>query len=168
MDPLSRLLVFASVALLLGGCAPVISKQTLATVDRGLEFNEVIREPDAYAGRSVVFGGTILGVENMDGRTVVEVLQERLNSQLKPVDPEESAGRFLVEFDGFKDPVIYSTGNRLTAAGEITGVERRKLGKATYAYPVLKPREHYLWGPRPYDPGPRIGIGIGLGYTRID
>lgn len=161
------LLLSALAAVLISGCAPVISKETLGTVNRGLGFGEVASRPADYVGASVVFGGTILETRNEEGRTVVEVLQEGLDSRLRPSERGESEGRFLVEFEGFRDPAIYSRGKRITVAGEVIGTERLSIGRGTYDYPVIQPREHTLLDPPSYDPGPRIGIGIGLGYTRV-
>lgn len=164
-----RKIKIALIALLFAaGCAPVISKDTLKTVDREIRFEDVVKDPGAFTGRSVVFGGTIISTENREGTTVIEVLQEGLNSQLKPVTPEESAGRFLAEIEGFRDPAIYAPGRGITVAGELTGAERRELGKGSFNYPVIRSREHYLWEVRGYDPGPSIGIGIGLGFWNVN
>lgn len=169
---LSNTVAAALLAALLAGCAPVISENTLRTVDRDISFSSVVADPAAFTGRSVVFGGTILGIENMEGATVIEVVQEGMNSQLKPLDRGSSAGRFLARFDRFMDPAIFSAGRRITVAGIVAGSETRPLGKGTYRYPVIEPTEHYLWDPGDYDRGgdPRIGIGIGigLGYTHIE
>ncbi len=145
------------------GCGPVLSDGTLKQVDREVSFVQVIKDPASFTGRKVVFGGAILGVENLADRTVVEVLEEGMNSQLKPVDPDKSAGRFLVSYDGFKDPAIYMPGKLITVAGTITGAEKRKLGKGSYTYPVIKPIETYLWRETNYSDEPRIGIGVGIG-----
>lgn len=165
-----KVLLIAAFLALLAGCGPVISEETLKTVDRDITFREVIANPDQYRGKSVVFAGTIINVENLENRTEMEVVQEGVNSQLKPVDRGESAGRFLVRFDQFMDPAIFSAGKRITVAGVVTGTETRPLGKGTYRYPVIEPKEHYLWEPSDYDSGgsPRIGIGIGLGYWHVD
>lgn len=165
----AKMLLIAAVLLLAAGCGPVISENVLKTVDRDIEFRSVVADPARYNGRSVVFGGTILNIENLEGVTVMEVVQEGLNSQLKPVDRGESAGRFLVKFDRFVDPAIFSAGKRITVAGVVTGTETRPLGKGNYRYPVIEPKEHYLWEPSDYDRGsPRIGIGIGLGYWHVN
>lgn len=165
----AKMLIIAAVLLLAAGCGPVISENVLKTVDRDIEFRSVVADPARYNGKSVVFGGTILNIENLEGITVMEVVQEGLNSQLKPVERGESAGRFLVKFDRFMDPAIFSAGKRITVAGVVTGTETRPLGKGNYRYPVLEPKEHYLWEPSDYDrSGPRIGIGIGLGYWHVD
>ncbi|MBI5642067.1 MAG: Slp family lipoprotein [Deltaproteobacteria bacterium] len=161
-------IIMAVAAFTLIGCAPVISKDTLKAVDRDIKFEQVVKNPDAYAGKGVVFGGTILDIENREDVTILEVLQEGVNSQLKPVAPEESEGRFLVRFKGFKDPAVYSKGKHITVAGKIVDAEERKLGKGTYLYPVIEPAEHYLWKRHEYDRGPSLGIGLGLGYTHID
>lgn len=167
-----KTLFLAVVLALMTGCGPVISDEVLKTVNRDIEFRELAADPAKYTGKSVVFGGTILNIENMENTTEMEVVQEGMNSQLKPVDRGESAGRFLVRFDRFMDPAIFSAGKRITVAGVVTGTETRPLGKGNYRYPVIEPREHYLWEPSDYDRGdsPRIGIGIGLGfgYTHID
>lgn len=159
-----RHIMLVAAIFVLAGCGPVLSKDTLGRVDRTLTLEEVIKNPDAYAGRTIVLGGTILAVENLQSRTVAEVIEQEMNSQLKPVRPESSAGRFLIEFDGFKDPALYNRGRRITVAGTITGVEKRMLDKAEYAYPVIKPDEHYLWEEESGPSEPRIGLGLGLGF----
>ncbi|MBI1910540.1 MAG: Slp family lipoprotein [Deltaproteobacteria bacterium] len=168
MGNIFRIFMLLAVFTVVYGCGPVISKETLKQVDRNVTFEEVSKNPTQFIGKKVAFGGTIINTENEENRTLIEVLQEGLDYRLKPVEPAESAGRFLVAFDGFKDPAIYSKGKRITIAGTITGVEDRKLGQITYKYPVIKPDEHRLWIPRTYEREPSIGIGIGLGYTHID
>jgi outer membrane lipoprotein len=161
----AKMLVIAAVLFVLAGCGPVISESGLKDVDRSIEFSSVVAEPSRYVGKRVVFGGTIITVDNLSNVTVMEVVQEGLNSQLKPVSRGESAGRFLVKFGQFKDPAIFAAGKRITVAGVVTGTETRPLGKGTYRYPVIDPREHYLWEPSDYDRGATsIGIGIGVGF----
>lgn len=159
-----RRIILGAALIALAGCAPVISKDTLRRMDSGLRFEEVIKDPGSYTGRTIVVGGTILSMENLKSRTVVEVIEQDMDSRLKPVKPESSAGRFLVEFDGFKDPALYNRGKRITVAGTITGVEKRMLDKTEYAYPVIKPAEHHLWEETRGSSEPRIGIGLGVGF----
>jgi len=163
MKTVARNIILAVALIALFGCAPVISEKTLGQMDRGLNLEEVLKDPGAYTGRTIVLGGTILTVENLEGRTVAEVIEQKMNSQLKPVKPESSAGRFLVEFEGFKDPALYNKGRRITVAGTITGVEKRTIGKTAYTYPVIRPAEHYLWE-EAGSTEPRVGIGLGVGF----
>lgn len=144
------------------GCAPVISKKSLDSVDADAKFADIIKDPARFTGKTALLGGTIINAENLEGRTVLEVLQHGLNRRLAPIEPEGSLGRFLVVFDGFKDPAVYSPGKRITVTGKITGVETRLVGKLPYNYPVISPAEHYLWS-RDYTEEPSVGIGVGLG-----
>ena len=146
------------------GCAPVISRQTLKSVDREVKFADLAGHPDKYMGREVVLGGTIVSVENREDKTEVEVLDQPLNRQLKPVDPEKSEGRFIAVFDGFKDPALYARNRRITVAGVFKGVVKRKLGKMDYGYPVVESREHYLWKAPYGEPSLGVGVGIGIGF----
>lgn len=167
MRVLKIFFIFVSLAVI-SGCAPVISKQTMNTVDKNVKYEDIKNDPAAYTGKSVVLGGTIIKTENLEDRTIIEVMQEPLNRSLKPRGREESAGRFLVEFKGFKDPAIYTRGRDITVAGTVKGTERRAIDKIQYDFPVVEPTEHYLWPEREYRSEPSIGIGIGLGYTHID
>lgn len=161
-------LICAIALLFIAGCAPVISKETMKDVDRSVKPEDIVKNPEAFKGRKIVIGGTVIGIENLEDRTYVEILQEGLNYRLKPVEPDESAGRFLVSFDGFKDPAVFSKGRGLTVAGVVEGLEERKIGKLRYRYPLIKVTEHYLWPERAYSSEPSVGIGLGFGYTHID
>jgi len=165
-----RTIFLAAALFLAAGCGTVISENVMKTVDRDIAFKSVVADPAKYEGKSVVFGGTIIKVENFENRTVMEVVEEGMNSQLKPVDKDASAGRFLARFDRFMDPAIFAPGKKITVAGVVSGTETRPLGKGNYRYPVISPTEHYLWEQDEFDRGgwPRIGIGIGFGYTHID
>ncbi|MBI5587464.1 MAG: Slp family lipoprotein [Deltaproteobacteria bacterium] len=152
------------VLLIVSGCAPVIDKKTLESVDREIRFADLVKDPDRYRGRKVLLGGTIVGVENREGKTEIEVLDQPLNYQLRPTNPEESEGRFLCVFEGFKDPAIYSRNRHITIAGVFKGLEKRRLGEMDYRYPVIEPVEHYLWRSPYGEPSVGIGVGIGIGF----
>lgn len=153
--------VFALI--LVAGCAPVISQNILSTVDKNVAFQDIIKNPQTHIGKTVVFGGEIISVENLETTTVVEVLHEAINRRLKPVGAETSAGRFLAVFTGFKDPAVYSKGKLLTIAGIVKGVEAKKLGKMDYNYPVIEETGHYLWT-RSREPSFGIGVGVGVSH----
>ena len=76
-----------------------------------------------------------------------------------------SCGRFLVHFEGFLDPAIYAKGRRITVLGEVAGKRVLPLKEMEYSYPVLLPREHYLWRPEDFYGTPSFHIGIGVGGT---
>ena len=151
-------------AAFINGCAPVISEKTLTSVDRAIGFEDLVKKGGKHTGKTVLLGGRILRVENLEDITVIEVLEEILSSRLKPSGPEASRGRFLAEFSGFKDPAVFYPGALITVAGVLKRFEKRILGKAELTYPVLSPVEHHLWS-EGYDEGPRIGFGFGISIT---
>lgn len=161
-------ILFFILLFFISGCAPVLSKKTLETVDRKVKFSDLVKDPEKYKGTKVLLGGTIVGLDTTENKTEIEVLQEPLNYQLKPTNTEESEGRFIAVFDGFKDPAIYSKNRRITVAGVFKGIEKRKLGKMEYGYPLVEPAEYYLWSiPYEREPALGIGVGVGFGYTHI-
>lgn len=144
-------------------CAPVISPEVLKTVDQTITFEQILINPDAYKNKMVLLGGTIIKTINLPDETLIEVIQQPLNSRNMPKNPEASKGRFIILFKEFKDPAIFSQGRLITAAGEITGSRQRPLGEANYNYPVIYPKEYHLW--KSYgSPGIQIGIGIGTSF----
>ena len=143
-------------------CAPVISQEILKTVAPAITFEQVLKNPDANIGKTVLLGGTIVKATNLSEGTLTEVIQQPLNTRYMPINPEASKGRFIILFKEFKDPAIYSAGRLITAVGEVIGSQTRPLGETHYQYPLISPTEYYLWKP---SQGPSIHIGIGVGTT---
>ena len=71
-------------ALLLSGCARVISKEVLQEVDASLTFAQILKDPEAYRGKTVLFGGDIIETQNLSDQTLVVVLQRPLGSRGEP------------------------------------------------------------------------------------
>ena len=158
----SLLTAYCLLLTVLSACAPVISPEVLKTVDALITFEQVLKDPDAYKGKTVLLGGTILKTINLPDDTLIEVMEQPLDRRNRPVNPGASKGRFIILFKEFKDPVIYSTGRLITVAGEVTGSQLMPLGETNYNYPMISPKEYYLW--KPYE-GPAIHIGVGVGTT---
>lgn len=157
----------ALLVIMMIGCAPVISKDVLKGIDQGIQFRQIHANPEQYIGKKALLGGTILNIENRENFTFVEVLEQPLGSQMRPGNPENSQGRFLVRFSGFRDPAIITKGRMITVAGTITGTERMFINKMPYDYPVIEPIEFHLWDEY-RDSGPNIGIGLGIGILHTD
>jgi outer membrane lipoprotein len=148
---------------LMSACAPVISQTTMSTVDRSISFPALQQSPDALKGRVVLLGGQIIATTVKTEETWIEVLEKPLDYQQRPLDTDQSSGRFLVRFQSFLDPAIYASGRKLTVAGQVEGKVVRPLKEMNYTYPVLTVKEHYLWKLDDADSVPRFGIGIGVG-----
>lgn len=147
-------------------CAPVISQKTMNTVDKAISFAALQQNPDAFKGRTVLLGGQIITTTVKADETWIEVLEKPLNYRGKPSDADQSSGRFLVRIKGFLDPAIYSSGRRLTVAGQVDGRVVRPLREVNYTYPLLTAKEYYLWKQDDSYGYPQFGVGVGGGVWR--
>jgi len=128
------------------GCAHVISKDLMNKVDPSLPFAKVIKNPSAYKGKTVVWGGQIVETLNQkNGTTEIEVLQKPLDSRGEPKESGTSEGRFLILVDKYLDPYLYREKRRITVAGEIQGEQIKPLGEMDYRYPLISSKQFHLW-----------------------
>jgi len=140
--------VLLAVMFVATGCAPVISKNLREQVDKEISFKAVIKTPDAYQGKIVMWGGLIVATKNMKEGTLLEILQKPTDAQGRPKDVDRSDGRFLALYDGYLDSAIYSEGREVTVAGEIKGKRVLPMGEIQYTYPMILAREIHLWPAR--------------------
>lgn len=143
MKTAGRLIIVLS--LFMAGCAHVMSEQSLRLVDRQITFEELRRAPESYVGKFVLLGGTIAGVRNSKGGGELEVLQAPLDSSGMPEEQQYSGGRFIVSTERFLDPLVYTTGRRVSLVGEVKGKKTRTIDEVEYAYPVVAEVEMRLW-----------------------
>jgi outer membrane lipoprotein len=131
--------------LISAGCASIISKQLKEEVSRDITFKEVIKDPEAYKGKIVLFSGVILGSKNTKEGTLIEMLQKPADIEGRPKDIDESDGRFLALYDGYLDTAIYNRGREALVAGEIRGKRVLPLDEIEYAYPLVSVKEIHLF-----------------------
>jgi outer membrane lipoprotein len=154
----------ASLLALLLACAP-ISRQALRDVDSTISFQALIKDPEKYKGKRVLLGGQILTTTVEQGGTWVEVLQHPLDWRQRPEDSDVSHGRFLLRFKDLRDPAVYRKGRMITVLGEVQGQRIAPFQKIEYTYPVLDPRESYLWKSGAGE-GTFFQFGVGVGVGR--
>lgn len=149
-----------ALAVLLTGCASGLSEQARSQVTYAGEYERLQRQPDAYRGKVVLFGGRILNTQAAAGGTEIEVLQLPLNNSDQPRADGTSQGRFLVVAAEFLDPAVYQASALVTVVGEVIGQETRAVGSYPYTYPKIRPIEVKTW-----EPGqePRTGFSFGVG-----
>lgn len=135
---MTRLILISALSLL-AGCS-VISKDVLKDIDRSATLDLVQAKPDAFTGRKVIWGGTILKTDNLENTTEIEVLESKLTYD-DTSENGRSRGRFIIEATGFLDPNVYKPSKRITVAGAVKGASARKIGKMDYTYPVVIPVE---------------------------
>jgi outer membrane lipoprotein len=166
--------------LLLSACASAPTFNT-AGVDPYLSPQGVLASPQTANGKSVQWGGTILGTTNQEDYTRIEVLAYPLDSKAKPKTDGNALGRFFLEHSGFLDPATYKQGRRISAVGTVTGTRNSMVGEASYDHPVIDARQIYLWpedrgyggsgvtfgiggGSGGWGSGTSWGIGVGTGF----
>ena len=86
----------ASLSLLwLAGCAAAISPEMLKDVDQSIPFEVILKDPEAFQGKTVLLGGDIIETENFPDKTLIIILQRPLDSKEKPSGEDKSKGRFI-------------------------------------------------------------------------
>ena len=159
------------------GCAHVIQKDFRVKADPSLTFGEVLKNPNNYKGKTVIWGGEIIqALPQENGTNLIEVLEWPLSWRGEPLRTVSFQGRFLVFVKEPLDLSLYKRGTKITVAGEIQGaIQGQKiesLGDIAYRYPIISSRQIHIWkdffqysapyDPRRYDPSydPHRGAGI--------
>ena len=126
-------------------CAPVISKQLREQVTKELTLGVVLKNPDVYKGKTVLWSGVIISSVNLKEGTMIEVLQKPADMEGRPKDVDESEGRFLALNPSYLDVAIYSQGRKVTVGGEVQGKKIQRLGEIEYSYSLIRVKEIHLW-----------------------
>ena len=123
---------------------------------------------ETVPNETVVWGGSIVGVENLPSTTEIEILAYPLDRRLRPVIRARSEGRFILELPGYVEPFDYPHGRFVTMRGHLRAVRDAKIEDADYVYPVVEVENLHLW-PRnfPYEE-PQVTFGIGVGVYDYD
>lgn len=143
------------------GCARTFPQRITDQVDKSITFDDLSKNPDAYKGKWVMFGGVIAASKTeKDGSSYLEIVQKPAESGGRPLRTDETGGRFIAVSKQLLDPAIYARGREITVVGEVAGVSVKPLGEIAYRYPLLTVEALHLWEP---SYGPRFGIGLGIG-----
>jgi len=131
--------------LALAGCASPIPDLIKNAPLSDIRVEEVQQKPDAFIGEQVRWGGNIIGVENMEQNTLIEVLSRRLFTEGKPDADSSSQGRFKIALPGFVEPTRFPKDRLITVRGHVAKVVAGKVGAYRYPYPVVEADSYYLW-----------------------
>jgi starvation-inducible outer membrane lipoprotein len=118
--------------------------------DPSLTLSEAAKNPDAYKGRWVVWGGEIVRLlPQDDGRIFIEILQLPLGWRGRPSDGPRSEGKFLMLARGGFDLFPFKEGRKITVAGQIEGaVQGKSIGNVSEPgrqYVLIRGEEFRLW-----------------------
>ncbi len=150
--------------LLLTGCAAGISPHSRSMVTYTGPFSTLQKTPDAYKGQVVMLGGRIIETKASSSLSEITVLQLAIDSNGRPLNPDQSEGRFIVQTKKLLDPAIYQKDIYLTVVGTLKGSKVGAIGGFQYAYPLVEGIEIKLW-PKGMRTSPAIHIGIGVGTS---
>lgn len=165
---LSRLLrpvvIPIATALVLGGCAggPKFDREQY---HQRVTPKVAARDFITWQGDSVLWGGLIVGMRNLDDGSQLEVLAYPLTRNQLPDTTVESSGRFLALSDAFLEPVDYAEGRLVTMTGVLDELADAKLGSVTTAYPVLRIGQLHLWSEGAASREPRVHFGFGFIFS---
>jgi outer membrane lipoprotein len=140
-----RSLVVGVLSLSMVGCAYPISEQIREEVAEDVTFPMVLKNPSAYEGDIVLWGGFIIETVNLKEGAEIFVLDTPLDHWEEPEPERYSRGRFIAKTTKFLDPAVYRAGKKITLAGQIVGGQTLPLGEATYTYPVVVIKQFHLW-----------------------
>ncbi|MEH6453606.1 MAG: Slp family lipoprotein [Psychromonas sp.] len=133
------------VAMLLTSCSSNIPEPISAAPAQQTNITEVQKNPEQSTGLMVRWGGVINKVENLATHTRVEIISKELNDDGEPKVDSSSKGRFIANYSGFVDPIIYKKGEYITIVGKIERVDTELIGEYAYPYPIVSVDSEYLW-----------------------
>ncbi len=115
-------------------------------------------------GQSITWGGVIINATNLATTTRLEVLAYPLDKRQRPKTSKNAEGRFWVEKEGYLETADYAASRHITVHGQISRIEKGKVGEAHYDFPLVKASQIHLW-PQPSlenDNDSRIHFGFGV------
>ncbi len=130
---------------LISGCATFPDALQVSDESQLVTYQQVSAQPQASKGKLARWGGEIASIKNKPEMTVLEVVHYPLKSYGRPIDQDESIGRFRVNVDGFLDPMVYEKGRLVTFTGTVLGVEKGLVGEHEYVFPSLSSSAYHLW-----------------------
>jgi outer membrane lipoprotein len=133
-----------------------------------ISYTQAIQYIDYYKNFTVRWGGIIIGVENYQYQSFIQVLLYPLNSDGRPNFNQGNAGRFMASSPKFLDPAIYKINAEVTVSGTLDGMFERTVDKKTLILPVVLSETIYLWpeynNPDSYPRYWNFGVGGGYGH----
>ncbi|MDH4203890.1 MAG: Slp family lipoprotein [Desulfobacteraceae bacterium] len=146
------------------GCAAGISQHSRSKVTYTGTFSALQKTPDVYKGEVIMLGGRIIETKTSPSLSELTVLQLALDTSGRPVNPDQSEGRFIVQTKQLLDPAVYQKDMLLTVVGTLKGSKVGSIGGFEYIYPIVELIEIKLW-PKGMRTRPMIHFGFGVGTS---
>ena len=162
MAPAARHALPILAALALSACAtvppPLPADNTLA----GLTPYGVAREPDTRG--DVVWGGMILGVDNLAEHSEITVLAYPLDKKQRPMLQAPTEGRFVVQVPGYVEAFDYPQGRFVTLRASLSGTREALIDEQVFVMPVVHAQTVRVW-PADFRASPPVHFSIGIGIS---
>lgn len=152
----ARILI-SSILLMILACASPISQGMRESLDPGISLPSLFASPDAYIGKKVMVGGTIVKTRNFPEKSEIEVVQKDIDFSGNVSAKDETIGRFIFRRQGYLESEVYSKGREIIGAGRVLGSQPGKIGDREYRFPVIEAEELHLkkaYSQYPYYYGP--------------
>jgi len=125
----------------------------------------VAQTPEHFIGRSVIWGGRVISVQNLSNSTRIKILGYPLDSSQRPQLQGSEGGRFIAIMRGYVERLNYPPGTLVTIRGHIKGTFAGHVGQAAYVFPLVQVDASHVWTAEEMrSRRPNVNIGIGLGY----
>lgn len=105
-------------------------------------------QANASTGSRVRWGGSIVAVTPRADETCLEIVSHPLDGGARPLETDDTEGRFIACAPGFYDPAVYEKGREVTVVGTITGAIDGKIGERPYRFPRVDALHVHLWPKR--------------------
>lgn len=159
-------LALAIACLCLSACAPkpIYKAGSNATSANAAA---VAREPERYAGQSVIWGGRVVQVKNLADHSEIEILGYPMDASQRPQPNDAGSGRFIAVLPGYVEALNYPDGALITVSGVLAGSRAGKVGEADYVFPLVRVSQSHVWTAQELRSGhPNISFGVGVGVIR--
>lgn len=135
-----RTLLLATLAL--AGCAITPKPESSLPVSR---ITPDAAKEGAHMGERVRWGGVIVDVEPRQNETCFEISSRPLDESGRPLDTDDSFGRFIACSERFYDPAVYVPKREVSVVGTLTGPIDGKVGERAYRFLKVDAEDVYLW-----------------------
>lgn len=152
-----QLLLLFILFLWMSACQAPLSKEIRSTADDETLFEAIFENPDDHKGKTIILGGEILQIRNIESKTEVEFAEIPLYSWDRPALGFDPGEHFFVLFPERLDEFFYKRGKVMTIAGRVIG-KRTMHGRD---YPLFAYEEAYVWDKLREDRFPSFGAFLG-------
>ena len=154
-----------ALALLLAGCAmqPPLDATGADPALAPWQVAEIAQQgptPDAV----VVWGGMIVGVDNLPDATEITIESYPLDRAQRPLVREPTGGRFVAILPGYVEPLDLPEGRFLSVRGRVAGSREARLRGELGILPVIYADARHLWPAGFQYERSNVSFGVGVSF----